>query len=71
MCGKKCFDKIGAEFALAKNACRVHAGNRMECRIYFCKECNSWHLTSQPRGEYGYASQMQSRSRTVDRNRRR
>lgn len=45
MCNKKCYDKIGAMFALSQ--CK-HFGSakRNEKRIYFCPICKKWHLTS-------------------------
>lgn len=39
-------DKIAAMLALAQ--CRnAIKGKRQECKIYFCPECKTFHLTSQ------------------------
>lgn len=47
MCTKRKYDKIGALFALSQTK---KVGNynpkRNECRTYFCKVCNAYHLTS-------------------------
>jgi hypothetical protein len=45
MCKKKKFDKIGAKIALAM---ALNGGKkyRREKRIYYCGDCNAWHLTS-------------------------
>lgn len=45
ICKKKKYkDKISAMFALAK--CKNNKkGKRQETRIYYCEECNCWHLT--------------------------
>lgn len=47
MCNKIKYDRIGAMFALSQTK---HRGNynprRNEQRIYYCKICNAWHLTS-------------------------
>jgi len=47
MC-KKCFDLIGAMWAVAqaKNSRDVR---RNEIRYYWCRKCKAYHLTSQPR----------------------
>jgi len=46
-CSKKRFDKISAMFVVA-NAQKPSQKSfkRKEKRIYFCVECNSWHVTS-------------------------
>lgn len=45
MCDKKCFTKIEAQSALNHNK---HSGKqyRKEQRMYYCEDCNAWHLTS-------------------------
>ena len=52
MCKKIKYDKLGAMFALSQ--CK-RVGNynplRNECRVYYCNECKSYHLTSEK--EYG------------------
>ena len=52
-CGKVCYPKkIDAQFALYKcdAASRLkNDHNRHEQRIYFCKICKTFHLTSQPK----------------------
>ena len=47
MCDKKCFDKVGAMFVVAKSQ-RKNKKNfkRREIRVYFCGECKAWHTTS-------------------------
>lgn len=48
-CGKiKYKDKIAAMMALISCLHARYRKNkkRNETRIYFCKECNAWHLTS-------------------------
>jgi hypothetical protein len=63
-CNKKKFDKVMADFIIAKNAGRVHTHNRLECRKYFCKSCNAWHLTSESRREYDEHKRAGLQSRT-------
>lgn len=46
MCKKRRFDKIGAMMALANNDRRKKLAQRKERRMYFCRECNAYHLTS-------------------------
>ena len=49
MCHKRKFDKIGAAIALStiKGRNRLNNDwNRRELRMYYCKECDAWHLTS-------------------------
>lgn len=41
MCNKKRFKKLEAMLALA----RCNLNNRLETRVYYCKECNAYHLT--------------------------
>jgi len=46
MCKKKPFDRVGAMLAIAE----AKAGTkwkRGEIRMYWCKQCNAFHLTSQ------------------------
>lgn len=47
VCKKIKYDRLGALFALSQTK---YEGNfkakRNEQRIYFCKKCNAWHLTS-------------------------
>lgn len=49
ICNKvKYYDKISAMFILSqcKKANRFGNHNRRELRLYFCKKCNAYHLTS-------------------------
>lgn len=42
MCKKKKFNsKLDAMLALA----RCNANKRLETKVYFCKQCNAYHLT--------------------------
>lgn len=46
MCAKKCLTKSEAAAILKHN--KHHSKQyRKEQRSYYCKDCNSWHLTSQ------------------------
>ena len=47
MCNKKKLDKIKAMLIVA-NAQKITQMNfnRREIRIYFCKDCNAYHVTS-------------------------
>ena len=48
-CKKKRYDKIGAQLALA--TCKnKSSGHRIEKRLYYCKHCKGYHLTSQEKG---------------------
>jgi hypothetical protein len=49
MCNKKRFGLGGALRALRFSR-RSRNPRRRECRYYWCRYCNSYHLTSQPRG---------------------
>ena len=42
---KKYKDEIAAMFALSQ--CKRGKGQRQEIRFYYCRDCNSWHLTKQ------------------------
>jgi hypothetical protein len=46
-CGKKCFDKIKAMMvvAFAQSSWQKNP-NRNESRYYYCRVCNSYHVTS-------------------------
>jgi hypothetical protein len=50
-CNKKCFNKKDAQSVINIKKRRHHKKNysnkKMERRIYFCEECNAYHLTSQ------------------------
>lgn len=49
-CGKRRFDKLGAQSALAKiQACttKQFMWKHQECRYYWCVRCQAYHLTSQ------------------------
>lgn len=48
ICTKVRYDEIGAMIALA-SAKKAKKGHREERRSYWCKLCDSWHLTKQPR----------------------
>lgn len=50
MCGKKIFDKRGAKSALNWNASHPRK-RRKEKRMYYCRVCKAWHLTSKEDGE--------------------
>jgi len=46
MCKKKPFDRVGAMLAIAE--AKVKSGwKRKELRMYWCKQCSAFHLTSQ------------------------
>jgi hypothetical protein len=46
-CFKIKFDKIGAMLAISNSQKQTQMNfNRKEKRYYFCKKCNSYHLTS-------------------------
>lgn len=50
-CTKRPYTYRGACDELLRAKCaRVlrHSQKRRECRIYACRECGSWHLTSSP-----------------------
>jgi hypothetical protein len=47
-CTKKKYDKIGAMMALSSLMVR----DKGEKRIYFCKQCDAYHLTSKTKEEY-------------------
>jgi hypothetical protein len=54
-CEKKKYSKIDALIVLSKCFTarnRRHNFNRKEKRMYYCKECHAWHLTSQNKLEY-------------------
>ena len=42
-CDKKCFTKKEAKSAI--DAAKKGANYRREKRMYFCHQCNCWHLT--------------------------
>lgn len=42
VCGKVIFDKKTAQ---TKKNFLERRGNERELRIYYCEECNGWHLT--------------------------
>lgn len=46
-CSKIKYDKLGALFALSQTQ-KVgrYKPLRNECRVYYCKECQAYHLTS-------------------------
>ena len=49
-CHKKPFTHLEAMYALKEVEfyhARGDGKNRKECRMYYCDECQSWHLTSQ------------------------
>ena len=45
-CKKRKFDKIAAMLVIA-NAQRSRLSKRQERRIYWCDDCNAYHVTSQ------------------------
>lgn len=45
-CRKIKLDKIKAMLIVAKSIKNIKNHNRREIRIYFCKECKSYHTTS-------------------------
>ena len=53
MCEKKCFTNLEAKVVLAQNSL---IGNRRrkrkERRLYYCKYCNAYHLTSQKKRKF-------------------
>lgn len=47
MCNKICYSKKEAQSALNQvKHSRFRDKHRRECRYYYCKVCNAWHLTS-------------------------
>jgi hypothetical protein len=49
-CKKKSLDKIGAYMVVANAQRKTQKSfKRKEKNVYFCKECNAWHTTSQSR----------------------
>lgn len=46
---KIAFTKKEAE-AILKAARNSYDQRRKECRIYYCADCNAWHLTSKEQG---------------------
>lgn len=58
LCSKIVYDKKGAKSELNRlnNIRHSHKQknilNRKENRIYYCEECNGWHLTSMDEEEY-------------------
>lgn len=62
MCGKKVYSKAEAQYVVnfAKTGAggRHYHGKKRPVRIYFCTDCDGWHVTSQARRkdyEYGYS----------------
>lgn len=48
VCSKKIFTKTEAQSALNFNR-HTNKSYRKENRLYYCAECNGWHLTSKER----------------------
>lgn len=45
---KFCYDENRANMILLMNSLSNDNEHRKECRKYFCKKCNYFHLTSKP-----------------------
>jgi len=46
MCSKQGFTKKECQTILNQNKFKNKKKYRKECRFYYCKECNTYHLTS-------------------------
>jgi hypothetical protein len=45
-CVKKCYRSRGAALRMIKNVKKRSSRSKVPQRVYFCKTCRSWHLTS-------------------------